>query len=163
MLERLPRIPVSCRNASANAYKPLSFLSRRKDISIADIVLKAHTIHVQLVDNITLLRSRYSRGQKEVGEPFPPPPSPGPLRREFVGKLVRVCFLDLKKNCSCSVIVVRFWSRSRSPSWQCSFKSVTVQWLILVAFVSITANFSRLRWTDVWRRKLESLESLHPF
>ena len=53
--------------------KSLSFLSRRKDISIADIVLKVHTIHVQLVDNITLLRSRYSRGQKEVGEPFPPP------------------------------------------------------------------------------------------
>ena len=162
MLERLPRIPVTCRNASANAYKPLSFLSRRKDISIADIVLKVHTIHVQLVDN-NIVKIEILSGTEGGWGALPPPPSPGPLRREFVGKLVRVCFLDLKKNCSCSVIVVRFWSRSRSPSWQCSFKSVTVQWLILVAFVSITANFSRLRWTDVWRRKLESLESLHPF
>ena len=120
MLERLPRIPVTCRNASENAYKPLSILSRSKDISIADIVLKPTQFMCSWLT--TLLRSRYSRARKKVGEPSPA----GPLRREFVGRLVRVCFLGLKKNCSCSVIVVSFWTRSRSPSWQCSFKRVSM-------------------------------------
>ena len=53
-----------------------------------------------------IVRSRNSRGRKEVGEPFSPALSAQML---FAG------------NCWCSVIVVRFWSRSRSPSsWQCS-------------------------------------------
>lgn len=75
MLERLPRIPVTCRNASANAYKPLSFLSRRKDISIADIVLKVHTIHVQLVDN-NIVKIEILSGTEGGWGALPPPPLP---------------------------------------------------------------------------------------